>query len=223
MFLVTGFNYTRYTKNDRSAINLLSSSNEYQFKFITGFSYHRFAYFLFMEYNHAATERYGPDIGKQWPKLRLGRLCEDDPSSLRSYIETSLECNNLRFASTAHLSVNLNSTKKAGIYIETFDIDYETDYLLIGFNNNDNEKKNSTLCAFALTEINQHFMNGYVNCKSTHSYTKLNEKFIKNGNKHCRIDESTLEFYCQFSPGNNFIDIEKPLQGKSLIEFNNGK
>ncbi|OTF72335.1 hypothetical protein BLA29_010789, partial [Euroglyphus maynei] len=146
-----GFYYARHKGNECSRIKL-KSELDYTFKFITGFSYDNFAYFLFMEsYNSYGLKN----------ELRLGRICENHHTPLLSYMEIRLKCNEFNSTSSAHLSIALIGNEYEGFKLNSSSQDAK---LLIGFNNDANE---SIVCEFSMSQIHEHFLDGYSRCTQT--------------------------------------------------------
>nr|XP_027200642.1 hepatocyte growth factor receptor-like [Dermatophagoides pteronyssinus] len=206
-----GFRYVIHKINDCSRIKLKSNDN-YQFKFITGFSYNNFAYFLFMEHHQSY------DNNNNNTELRLGRLCENRSNSLLTYMEIKLKCNQFYQANSAYLSKTLNGNDYDGFHLNST---LQDGQLLIGFNDDD-DLNQSNVCQFSMEQISQHFQKGFNRCIVTG-----NEKLIPKLTttiRQCKKTSSSMnENECPYSIDNRFIEYGEPLIVQPIINIKNDR
>ncbi|XP_072145057.1 hepatocyte growth factor receptor-like [Dermacentor andersoni] len=186
-------------------------------RFVYGFSHNGFAYFVVVQKVQKAFQFFF--------ETRLARVCENDESSFRTYVEVPIMCPPADGALSAATSAYLGPSKSAsgGGTGENG----STDFLAVAFGGvpasrmNSNylrlSSSSSVVCFFDMKNVEDRFRETVENCDKGWSSARLSHLYHNDGdNLKCSHHETEGKDDC--TPGrNDYVESMIPLVGRATI------
>lgn len=212
------FNLHSSTPTAASFVNMIDFfKKSYRTRYVHGFSYNGFAYFVTVQNKNASLDTFG---------TRLVRVCEDDPS-FRTYTELPIRCPRKEGAVTTDAAIAISASLQHSATVSS----HGRRVLAVAFGTPfdgrwdvSDPSQGSELCFFDMYRVEAAFQQTVESCDKGTSKARLSPLFRHSQlDTKCSYNEKIADSINVCTPGvNSYIEGLETLTGTATMRFKEG-